>query len=86
MKYNQDNAVTNSPPLFKLSCLVNEIEKLLPPSKLINHYSLSKTVMEFQRSMHKYGIHEVFTVVKPFDIDGPDAGRLKNDNNGSIAN
>ena len=35
--------------------------------------------------MHKYGIHEVFTVVKPFDIDGPDAGRLKNDNNGSIA-
>ena len=35
--------------------------------------------------MHTYGLHEVFTVVKPFDIDGPDADQLKNDNNGNIA-
>ena len=54
------------------------------PFKLINHYSLSKTVTELQRSMHKYGIHEVFTVVKLFDVDGPDAGRLEDDNNGNI--
>ena len=29
--------------------------------------------------MHKYGLHEVFTIVKPYDIDGPDAGQLKSD-------
>ena len=34
--------------------------------------------------MHKYGIHEVFTVVKPFDVDGHDAGWLKDDDNGDI--
>ena len=34
--------------------------------------------------MSKYGIHEIFTVVKPFDVDGPYAGRLKNDDNGNI--
>ena len=51
------------------------------PSKLINHYSLSKTVSEFRRNMYKYGLHEVFTVVKPFDIDVPSAGQLKSDTN-----
>ena len=39
------------------------------PSKLINHYSLSKTVAECKRSMCKYGINAVFTVVKPFYFD-----------------
>ena len=34
--------------------------------------------------MRKYGIDAVSTVVKPFDVDRPDAGRLKNDNNGDI--
>ena len=53
-------------------------------SKLINHYLHSKMVTELQRSMHKYSIHEIFTVVKPFDDDGPDAGRLKDDDNGDI--
>ena len=35
--------------------------------------------------MYKYGLHEVFTVVNPFDIDGPDAGQLKSDTKGIIA-
>ena len=34
--------------------------------------------------MRKYGINAVFTVVKPFDFDGPDAGRLKTDDNGNM--
>jgi len=37
VKYNQDNA-TNGPPLLKLSSLMNEIEKQLPPSKDLNKY------------------------------------------------
>ena len=39
MKYNQDNALTKGPPLFKYSCLENEIEKQLPPSKDLNNVS-----------------------------------------------
>ena len=35
--------------------------------------------------MYKYGLYEVFTVLKPCDIDRPNAGQLKNDNNGIIA-
>ena len=35
--------------------------------------------------MYKYGLHEVFTVVKPFDIDGPAAGQLKSDTNRIVA-
>ena len=55
------------------------------PSKLINHYSLAKTATEFQRSMYKYGLHGIFTVVNPHDNDGPNAGQLKSDNNGITA-
>ena len=48
-------------------------------SKLINNFSLTKTISECKRNMYKYGLHEVFTIVKPYDIDGPDAGQLKSD-------
>ena len=41
------------------------------PSKLISHSSLSKTVMEFQRSMYKYGHHEVSTNVEPLILMVP---------------
>ena len=34
--------------------------------------------------MCKYGINAVFTIFKPFDSDGPDAGRLKTDDNVSM--
>ena len=54
------------------------------PSKLINHCSLFKTVTECHRSIRKYCIHAVFAVVKPFDVDGPDVGRLKTDINGNM--
>ena len=54
------------------------------PGKLINHYSYSKTVAEFKHSMWKYGINAVFTIVRPWDFDGPNAGQLKIDNNGNM--
>ena len=34
--------------------------------------------------MCRYGINVVFTVVKPFDFDGPDAGQLKTDDDGNM--
>ena len=54
------------------------------PEKLINHYSFSKTVAELQRSMYKYGVNAVFTVVKPHSFDGTNAGQLEKDINGSL--
>ena len=34
--------------------------------------------------MYKHSIKAVFTVVKPFDFDGLDAGQLKTDDNGNM--
>ena len=56
------------------------------PEMLINHYLVSKTIAEFQRSMCKYGIKAVFIAVKPYDFDGTKAGQLEmDDNNNMIA-
>ena len=41
------------------------------PSKLVNHYSLSKTVTECKPFMCKYSVNAVFKNVKPFGFDGP---------------
>ena len=53
------------------------------PSKLTNHFSLTKTIGECKTSMVKYSIDTVFTIVKPRDFQGPKAGQLKSDDNGN---